>query len=49
MDVFLVEENDLLEKYNTIWDIVSASVRKEFDNEPVYNKKKFKNKSKISW
>ena len=35
---FLIEENDLLGKYNTIWDKVSADIKKEFDNEPVYNK-----------
>ena len=35
---FLIEDNDLLEKYNTIWDKVSADIKKEFDSEPVYNK-----------
>ena len=34
---FLIEDDDLLEKYNTIWDKVSADVKKEFDSEPVYN------------
>ena len=34
---FLIEDNDLLEEYNTIWDKVSADIRKEFDCEPVYN------------
>ena len=29
-------------KYNTIWDKVSADIKKEFDSEPVYN-------NKISW
>ena len=33
---FLIEDDDLLEKYNTIWDKVSADIKKEF--EPVYNK-----------
>ena len=37
---FLIEDDDLLEKYNTIWDKVSADIKKEFDSEPVYNKKK---------
>ena len=37
---------DLLEKYNTIWDKVSADNKKEFDSEPVYNKKIFKTKIK---
>ena len=37
MDVFLIEDDDLLEKYNTIWDKASADVEKEFDSKPVYN------------
>ena len=32
---FLIEDNDLLEKYNTIWDIVSTDIKKEHDSEPV--------------
>ena len=32
---FLIEDDDLLEKYNTIWDKVSADIKKEFDNDPV--------------
>ena len=43
---FLIEDDDLLEKYNTIWDKVSADIRKEFDSEPVYNKKFLKTKIK---
>ena len=34
---FLIEDDDLLEKHNTIWDKVSADIKKEFDSEPVYN------------
>ena len=34
---FLNEDDDLSETYNTIWDIVSADVKKEFDSGPVYN------------
>ena len=34
MDVFLIEEDELLEKYNTIWDKVSTDIKKEFDSEP---------------
>ena len=38
MHVFLlIEEDDLLEKCDTIWDKVSANIKGEFDNEPVYN------------
>ena len=29
MDVFLIEGDELLEKYNTIWDKVSADIKKE--------------------
>ena len=36
---FLNEDNDLLEKHNTILDKISADFKKEFDREPVYNKK----------
>ena len=41
---FLIEDDDLLEKYNTIWDKVSTDIKKEFDSEPVYNKKFLKAK-----
>ena len=34
----LVEDDDILEKYNTICNKVSADIKKEFDSEPVYNK-----------
>ena len=43
---FLIEDDDLLEKYNTIWDKVNANIRKEFDSEPVYNKNYLKTKIK---
>ena len=43
---FLIEDDALLEKYNTIWDKVSADIKKEFDNEPVYNKEYLKRKIK---
>ena len=33
-------------KYNTIWDKVSADIKKEFDSEPVYNKSILKTKIK---
>ena len=36
---FLIEDDGLLEKYNTIWDKVSAVIKKYFDSEPVYHKK----------
>ena len=43
---FLIEDDDLLEKYNTIWDKVNADINKEFDCEPVYNKRFLKTKIK---
>ena len=36
----------MLKKYNTIWDKVSADIKKEFDSEPVYNKNFLKTKIK---
>ena len=44
---FLIEDDDLLEKYNTIWDKVSAYIKKEFDSESVYNKNYLKTKIKF--
>ena len=35
---FSNEDDDLLKKYNAIWNKVSADIEKEFDSEPVYNK-----------
>ena len=43
---FLTEDDDLLEKYNTIWDKVTADIKKEFDSEPVYHKNYLKTKIK---
>ena len=40
--------DDLLEIYNTIWDKVSADIKKESHSEPVYNKNHLKKKKKIS-
>ena len=48
MDVFFIENDDLLEKYNIIWDKVSTNIKREFDSEPVYNKIFFENQNKIS-
>ena len=36
---FLIEDDELLEKYNTIWDKASADIKKGFDSAPIYNKK----------
>ena len=34
---FFIKDDDLLEKYNTIWDKTSSDIEKKLDNEPVYN------------
>ena len=43
---FLIEDDDLVEKYNTIWDKVSADIKNEFDSGPVNNKEFLKTKIK---
>ena len=43
---FLIENEDLLEKYNSIRDKVIAGFKKEFESEPVYNKNLLKTKVK---
>ena len=45
---FLIEDDDLLKKYNTIWDKVSSDIKKEFDSKPVYNKEYLKTKIKCN-
>ena len=41
---FLIKDDELLEKHNEIWKKVKNSIKKEFDNELVYNKKYLKAK-----
>ena len=41
-----IKDNDLLEKYNEIWEKVKNNMKNEFDSEPVYNKKYMKIKIK---
>ena len=36
---FLIEDDDLVEKSNTIWYKLSADIKEEFACEPIYNKK----------
>ena len=43
---FFIKEDDLLQKYNTILDYVTASIKNEFDSEPVYNNEFLKTKIK---
>ena len=40
----LIQDGDLLQKYNTIWDMVSTDMKKEFDSKPVYDKNYLKTK-----
>ena len=37
---FLIEYDDLLENYDTVWDKVSADVKKEFNNSIFENQNK---------
>ena len=34
---FLIEDDELLEKYNKTWIKVNNSIKKEFDSELAYN------------
>ena len=43
---FLIEDDELIEKYNTVWDKVSADIKEEFDSEPDYNNNYLKPKIK---
>ena len=43
---FQIKDDKLLEKYNEIWDKVSYTIGKEFDYNPVYNKKYLRAKIK---
>ena len=43
---FLIEDDDVLKIFSTIWDSVSADIKKQFDSEPVNNKKFLKTKIK---
>ena len=40
----MIEDDYLLEKYNIIWDKVSADIKKEFDSESANNKNFLKTK-----
>ena len=43
---FSIEDNELLKKYNDIWNHVNNSIKKVFDSEPIYDKKFLKTKIK---
>ena len=42
---FFIKDDKSLEKYNEIWDKVKNSLKKEFNNKPIYNEKYLKIKS----
>ena len=44
--MFFDKDDKLLEKYNEIWDKFSYTIGKEFDSNPVYNKKYLRAKIK---
>ena len=46
---FLIEDNDLFDKFSTICDKSKADIKTEFDNKLAHNKKKkkIKNQNKI--
>ena len=44
---FMVEDDKLLEKCNTIWDKVSVDIKKRIDCKPVYNQNYLKTKIKL--
>ena len=43
---FWIKDDELLEKYNRIWDKVSNSIKNGFNKEPVYNERCVKTKMK---
>ena len=43
---FLIKGDELLEKYNEIWQKVKNIIKKEFDSESVHNEKYLKAKIK---
>ena len=45
---FLIEDDDLLKKYNSIRDKVSADIKKVYDSKLVYNKEFLKTKIKYT-
>ena len=39
----LVNDKEILEKYNKIWNRIKTLIKKAFNSEPVYNDKYIKN------
>ena len=46
---FLIDDNDWLEKYNTVGEKVCCDIKKEFCMEPVYNKHFWKQNEVLRW
>ena len=46
MYVFLIKDDELLEKYNKIWNKVSNSIKNGFDSEPVHHETYIRTKIK---
>ena len=44
---FMIEYDDLLVKYNTLWDKVSGDIKKEFNSEPAIIKNFWKPKKNL--
>ena len=44
MDLFFIEYDELLEKFNGTWEKVCYTIKKVLDCEPIYNKKVLKTK-----
>ena len=42
----MIEDKELLKRFNNIWNKTSISMKKGFDSEPIYNKKFLKTKIK---
>ena len=43
---FLIKDDELVEKYNEIWDKISNGMKNGFDSEPVHNEKYLQTKIK---
>ena len=50
MDIFsFVEDDELLETYNGIWNKVGNSIKKEIDCEPITRKKFWNQNKSLQW
>ena len=46
-NVFLIKNDEFLEKYNKVWNKVNNNIKKGFDSELVYNEKNLRTKIKL--